>query len=448
MRRAIMVILDGLRRDFVTEATTPRLMAFMRRAEYFPAFRSAFPSATRIVSATFATGCFPARHSLQGNAVALLEAGVLVPHDVGRPDFLLHKKAVTGYALAVPTLAERLAPHGGAILFNNVSPGAARAHDPDGFGCVYHRAFSVGPGRRPVDDPLRVTLDAAGDRAMTDRFISEVIHRRRPALGVLWCGEPDHIQHNVPLGSPEHLTVLREADRHAGMVMDAVARERDGGDDILLIVASDHGHETVSGVIDVEADLVAAGLKHGPNSTDVVAMANGTATLIYLHPDAAARRAALDAHLRAAFWAGSVFAEEELSRVGQAPHHGLAFAVSMRADDGLNDFGVPGRSLAAKPRWDKPDRLGCGQHGGLGVFEQSPVLLIDGPGFARGGRRGDAVRIVDLAATILRHLDVPVDGMDGRAPVAVPDGSTPPSSTPTAPALAGPRDDRSGAMTE
>ena len=227
MRRVIMVVLDGLRRDFVNEATTPRLTVFMRQAEYFPAFRSAFPSATRIVSATFATGCLPARHTLQGNAVALLEAGVLVPHDVGRPDFLQHKKLVTGQALAVPTLAERLAPHGGAIIFNNVSPGAARAHDPDGFGHVYHRVFSTGPGLKAVDDPLQVTLDATGDRAMTDRFITEVIQQRRPAFGLLWCGEPDHIQHNVPLGSPEHLAVLREADRHAGMVIDAVARERE-----------------------------------------------------------------------------------------------------------------------------------------------------------------------------------------------------------------------------
>ncbi len=415
MRRAIMVVLDGLRRDFVTEATTPRLTAFMRQAEYFPAFRSAFPSATRIVSATFATGCYAARHTLQGNAVALLESGKLVPHDVGRPDFLHHKKAVTGQALAVPTLAERLAPHGGAIIFNTVSPGAARAHDPDGFGHVYHRAFCTAPGLRPVDDPLHVTLDAAGDRAMTERFITEVIQQRRPAFGLLWCGEPDHIQHNVPLGSPEHLAVLREADRHAGMVIDAVAQERDNGDDVLLIVASDHGHETVSGVIDVEADLVAAGLKHGADSTDVVAMANGTATLIYLHPDAADRRAALDSHLHAASWAGAVFGPDDLGQVGQAPLHGLAFAVSMRADAGLNEFGVPGRSLVAQPRWDKPDRLGCGQHGGLGVFEQSPVLLIDGSGFNGGGERGDAVRIVDLAPTILRHLGVPADGMDGRA---------------------------------
>jgi hypothetical protein len=414
-----MVVLDGLRRDFVTEATTPRVAAFARRSATFPAFHSAFPSATRIVSATFSTGCFPAKHMLQGNAVALMEAGILVPHDVGRPDFLLHKKAVTGHALAVPTLAERLAPHGGAVIFNNVSPGAARAHDPDGFGHVYHRVFSVGPGHVPVDDPLTVMLDAAGDCAMTERFIAEIIHSRRPALGLLWCGEPDHIQHNVPLGSPEHLAVLREADRHAGMVMDAVAREREVGDDILLIIASDHGHETVSGIIDVEAELIQAGLKRASDSTDVVAMANGTATLIYLHPDAEHRRTALDAWLRTVPWSGAVFAADELAAVGHAPHQGLAFAVSMRADDGKNEFGVAGRSLVAKPRWDKPDRLGCGQHGGLGAFEQSPVLMIDGAGFADGEERAEGVRIVDLAPTILRHLGLPAEGMDGHALQAV-----------------------------
>ena len=73
-----------------------------------------------------------------------------------------------------------------------------------------------------------------------------------------------------------------------------------------------------------------------------------------------------------------------LATVGQAPHNGLAFAVSLKADALENEFGVPGRSLAAKPRWDKPDRLGCGQHGGLAQFEQSPMLMIEGSGFAAG----------------------------------------------------------------
>jgi hypothetical protein len=366
-----------------------------------------------VVTATLATGCHPARHTLQGNSMALLENGRLVPHDAGLPDFLQHKRAVTGHSLAVPTLAQRLAPHGGAIVYNNVSPGAACAHDPDGHGYVYHRAGSFAPGRTPLD-PLNIALDSAGDGMMTRRFIADALGQRQPALAVLWLGEPDHIQHNTALGSPEHLAVLREADRYAGMAIAAVDRRRAAGDDILLIVGSDHGHETVSGVIDIEAELIAAGLKTETDSNDVLAVSSGTSSLIYLHPDAEPCRDRLGDFLASQPWAGHVIDAADLGTIGQAPHHGLAFAVSLKADDGENEFGIPGRSLAAKPRWGKADRLGCGQHGGLGQFEQSPVLLIDGPGFAAATAREAAVHVTDLAPTIMRHLGIPAPGMDGR----------------------------------
>jgi predicted AlkP superfamily pyrophosphatase or phosphodiesterase len=72
MQRVVLVVLDGLRRDFVDSARTPHLAEFAGRAEWFTGYRTAFPSATRVVTATLATGCHPARHTLQGNAMALL----------------------------------------------------------------------------------------------------------------------------------------------------------------------------------------------------------------------------------------------------------------------------------------------------------------------------------------------------------------------------------------
>ena len=414
MRRVVVVILDGLRRDFVTSANTPHLHSLATRASSFVAHRSAFPSATRCVSATFATGCHPARHGLQGNAMTLLEDGILVPHDAGLPGFLQHKRAVTGCTLAEPTLAQRVAPHGGAMIFSNVSPGAAYAHDPDGFGHLHHRAGSFKPGRIPAGR-LEVTLDAAGDRVMTEHFIAEALGANQPALALLWCAEPDHIQHDVPLGSPEHLAVLAEADRNAGAVIDAVGRLRGSGDEVLLIVGSDHGHETVSGLIDVEGDLIAAGLKSDRGSRDVVSQSNGTAVLIYVAPERAALHAPLDAFLRSRDWADHVLGPHELASVGQAPHNGLAFAVSMRASTAPNQFGVPGTALAAMPRDGEAHPVGAGQHGGLGAFEQSPFLMIDGDGFAPGATSTRTTRIVDLAPTILTYLRLPATGMDGSA---------------------------------
>ena len=317
----------------------------------------------------------------------------------------------------MPTLAERLKDHGGAIIFSNVSPGAAYAHDPDGHGHVYHRAGSFGPGRVPVParDHLDVTLDVAGERRMTDRFIDEVLYQRRPALGVLWLGEPDHIQHEAPLGSPEHLAVLVQADINAGLVIDAVDRLRAAGDDILLLIGSDHGHQTVTGVVDIDAELTAAGLKADHGSDDVMAVSNGTSALIYVHPDHAAAIPRIRAFLEASDWAGEVFGPDDLETVGQARVSGLTFAVSMQASEKPNAFGIPGTSLAAKPAMGKPDRLGCGQHGGLGAFEQAPFLLASGSGLAPGATRQETARVIDIAPTVLAHLGLVSSGMDGHA---------------------------------
>lgn len=416
MRRAVIVTVDGLRADMISPETTPRLSEFQHAAERMAGYRTVFPSCTRVVSASLATGCFPARHGLQGNSVALLEHGELVLRDAGHPDFLQHKRRVTGQSLAVPTLAERLRDHGGAVIFSNVSPGAAYAHDPDGHGHVYHRAGSFGPGRVPVatSDHLDVTLDVSGDRRMTERFADEVVSRRRPALGVLWMGEPDHAQHELPLGSPEHRAVLAAADKHVGLVIDAVAQARTAGDDILLFIGSDHGHQTVTGVIDVEAELVAAGLKASASSGDVVAASNGTSVLVYVHPDLWERQAAIRAFLATRNWVGQIFAADELAAIGQAPEACLAFAISMRASEEPNAFGVPGSSLVAKPAQGKPDRLGCGQHGGLGPYEQMPFMMISGTGFAAGTVRDTSSRVIDIAPTVLTHLGLPWSGVDGR----------------------------------
>jgi len=417
MKRVVIVITDGMRRDLVVEEYTPFLAAFRRRAEQFVMHRSVFPSATRVASASVATGCYPARHELQGNSLALLERGVLVRYDTGDPDFLQHKRRITGSSLGVPTLTERVKDHGGAITLSNASPGAAYAHDPDGYGFLYNRGGSFGPGRIPVPDAdqLRSTPDLAGDRMMTRRFITETLGARRPALAVLWLHEPDHMQHAVPLGSPEHIAALRQADEHAGWVIDAVDRLRETGDDVLLVTGSDHGHQTVVGVVDVEATLIEAGLKDGPTSGDVLAVSNGTAALVYVHPDRSERVPRLREFLVRCDWAGRIVPADELHDLGQAPRHGLAFGVSMRADDGDNKYGVPGSSLAAKPSEGKPDRFGCGQHGGLGRYEQSPFLMIEGTGFEAGGTRFEPTSIVDIAPTVLHHLGLPAAGLDGRS---------------------------------
>jgi predicted AlkP superfamily pyrophosphatase or phosphodiesterase len=416
-RRVVVLILDGLRRDFIRADLTPNLVALKARAAWCDSHRSVFPSVTRVVSSSMATGCLPARHGLAGNTIALLNGDDLELYDVGKPEFLRHKQRLTGHVLARPTLAERLAGHGGVIVFNNVSPGAAYMHDPLGHGHVYHRAGSFGPGRTPINgqDALEVGSDLAGDRVTVHRFVDEIVNTRKPALALAWLGHPDTSQHEFPLGSPEHLRVLSIVDGHAGQVIAAVDAARAAGEDILLIVGSDHGHQTVTGIVDITAELVAAGLKASPESADVVVAPNGTAALIYVDRRHAEWTEAIRAFLASQTWVGELIPRSNFAAHGIPEADGLAFAVALAAnDDGTNEFGVPGLSLAVKPMAGKADHLGRGQHGGLGRYEQSPFLILDGAGFAPGRVIADVTSATDIAPTILTHLGQPADALDGR----------------------------------
>lgn len=92
----------------------------------------------------------------------------------------------------------------------------------------------------------------------------------------------------------------------------------------------------------------------------------------------------------------------------------LSIAVSLAGDDEANPFGVRGRSDVAENALGGESLPGHGQHGGLGHYEQRPFLAVRAAGIARG-TYATAASLIDLAPTILRHLALPRDGMDGSA---------------------------------
>lgn len=415
MARAVLVICDGHRADFVTPELTPNIWALAAQGRRFLAHRSVFPSVTRTSSASIATGCAPAKHGLHGNTMALDEGEGLVTRDVGHPDFRARMRRATGATLRVPTMAERVAKRGGQIVFSNVSPGAAHFQDPDAFGRVYHRDHSYGPGETEVPDPLRVSHDAEGDRAMTERFCREVLVAGGPALGVIWLCEPDHTMHASELGSPAHLAAVRAADDCVGRVAAEVDRLAAAGEDMLLIVGSDHGQETVGETIRLDAELVAAGLKASLDSTDVAVAPQGFSGLVSIAAGLAGRADAIGTFLRARPWIGEVFDTADLGAVGLTAHHGLALAFTLRSDDSRNGHGVPGRSHMVAASSDGRTKSGLGSHGGLGRWEQNPFLVARGAGVASGGLVDAPTSIMDIAPTIARHLGLDMGGFDGRA---------------------------------
>jgi arylsulfatase A-like enzyme len=49
-----------------------------------------------------------------------------------------------------------------------------------------------------------------------------------------------------------------------------------------------------------------------------------------------------------------------------------------------------------------------------------PFLMIDGPGFTAGTTADTPTSPIDIAPTTLAHLQVPGEGMDGRALQSLP----------------------------
>lgn len=414
-RRAVLVVVDGLRGDLVGDAFTPSLYRLATSARWYPDHRSVFPSATRVNSASLATGCFPASHGLHGNVIALDEGDGLVPVPVGPPEFRERLRRATGRTLRRPTLSERLRGHGGAASWLNSSAGAAHMQDPDGYGLLLHRSGSHRPGFEPVHGPehLDVTYDAAGDRETTRRFCAALEAPAGYALHTLWLCEPDHSQHVMELGSGEHRALVRAADANVADVVAAVGRMRDRGEEVLLVVCSDHGHETTDRVVPVEALMIEAGLKADAGSSDVVFASSGMGALVYLSSAARSRRDDVAEWLGRQPWCGPVFAGAALAEVGQHEDGGLAVAFAMAGRDAPNRFGIPGIAHVAGCRFSSTDAPGRGQHGGLGRYETNPVLIIDdGSGDAR--RIEAPTSAVDVAPTILDFLGVPYDGTDGR----------------------------------
>jgi arylsulfatase A-like enzyme len=317
----------------------------------------------------------------------------------------------------VPTLAERLSRHGlASISCANVSPGAAYFQDPDGHGWVYHSADSYGPGRRPVDDPSSAALKKglAGDRAMTDRFCGEIVEERAPSLAIMWLSEPDHTGHHSVLGSPEHRRAIAHADQCVRQVYETVRRIDPSGEDILFITGSDHGMETVAHAVDLDALLIAAGLKQGPGSHDVVVAPNGTAATLYFAKPDGPLVDRVARFLAAENWVGEVFAGDRLATVGLPADTPMRLAVSLAGEERDNPHGVRGYCPIVQDPADNESKVGFGQHGGLGPNEQRPFLIVEGGGFAPGVRQ-EPTSLVDIAPTVLRHLHLDHDDLDGRA---------------------------------
>ena len=445
-RFVIVFVVDGLRPDSITRKDSPTLHRLRTEGVSFANSHAVFPTVTRVNAATLATGAQPGTSGIVGNQMYV--PAVDSRRAFGTDDYRSLRAldaATGGRAIFVPTLAERLQARGLRLAgVGSGSTGSTFLLDPrapDGVGVLVNGYFEPGKvvaypadvsaailarfGPAPPKGALADRYDAVV--TWTQRVLREyVLPELRPAVVINWLTEPDHSQHGVGVGSPSARAALAHDDREIALVLKTLetlglAASTD------VFVASDHGFTTNAGSVDVAAELIGAGLKAAPDSTDVVLAGSGQAVALHVHDRDADRIARLVSFVQSREWGGVIFTA---ARAGGDVHGRLpgTFALELihlgsseRAPDVLltfpwsssrNRFGVPGLDRAYVTGGG---RMLVSDHGSMSPWNVRNTLLAWGVDFKKGATVRTPVGNVDVTPTILALLGIDGgDGLDGR----------------------------------
>lgn len=438
--RVILIVWDGMRADFVSEANTPTLWKLSQEGVTFRQHHSVYPSLTSVNATALATGVYPNRSGPIANYEYLPEIDPVKAVRMDAPATMRAGDKVTGgNYLAAPTVAELVSAHGGrtAIAGTKPAPMIFDRH-PDTPGSVTLVAGETIPetARAEIEKllgpfPNEDKVPCADEDRWTTRALTEAIWQDQvPTFSVLWMGDPDRSQHATAPGSATSLAAIKSVDGDLAFLLQALERKhlRDSTD---ILLASDHGFSAIERSIDVTDRLTRAGFSaEGAGSVRVVG--NGGTDLFYVHEHDSATTARLVEWLQQTDFAGVIFARGTnegafpLSRVHLDSANGPDVVMAFRWNDHRNAAGVPGM-IAANGKGEAE-----GTHGTLSPFDLHNVLIAAGPDFRHAYADETPSSNLDVAPTILHLLgNSAPDRLDGRVLTeALVDGAKPTKSQP------------------
>ncbi len=433
MRSVLLVVFDGLRPDAIRPEVTPNLVRFAAQAVVMPKARSVFPSETRVCTSSVATGCHPRRHGLVANRMIHPRDHRRIVDTGNAVKLREMEQEIGGPALLRPTLSDLLAQAGQDFaVFSSGTSGqtfllAPRAEAHGQTVVSVHGAQMCTTAGRKLLERLTPPPQAPAERAV---WIAEAWRTTMlpspPAASVLWLCEPDTSAHYDGLDSAAQRRKLQDADAAFGRILDDWQSGPQAGR-LQIIVASDHGHVTGDGLVDILAALRTQPLFEGCTLT------GGPSGGIAVPDGGREHIAGLAEFLMRQDWIAQVLTADVIDPVhGTLPHaaalidHGRTAHVlyTLRNGTAAAANGLAGTSLL-----DAAGGLGLGggTHGGLNRGELATVLMLGGTALRRGIRSNWPAGLVDIAPTILDLLGVPGgETMDGRVLTeALADGADP-----------------------
>ena len=414
MTPIVIVVFDGLQPAQVTPGLMPNLSRLAEEGVVGTHHHAVFPTVTRANVASIVTGHHPGAHGLTANMLVIPEFD---PHRaLGALEPTLTEVAASHPVLLRPTLGDILHRHGMEyVAVGAGTSGNAYLQNPNsetGGGATIHPDFCLPRGlHAEITDRFGSWPDRGGPSGpkmgrVVDVVTRYVLEERQPAVAMMWLSEPDVSQHAHGVGSAEAVAAIGEADRQFGRLLRWL--EQQGSlDETNVLVLSDHGYSTITEVIDVEAQLRAAGFPPAGDEGGVAVASNGGCALFYVadnEHDAALR---LAGWLLSRPWCGALLASSAAGDIAGALPSSLAgldgprapsLAMSFRWDSTVNSAGYTGHAYSSSLG------PGRGQHGSMSPHETRNVFFAKGPGFKESTILASPTGNVDIAPTVLHLL--------------------------------------------
>ena len=407
-QRHLLIVLDGLRPDYVTAELMPNLHALGERGVVFTDHHAVYPTVTRVNAASISTGAYPETHGLMGNAVFFPEVDATRFLSTSERDNLLRiERAEAGRLLTAPTLGERLEDAGLRLLVASAgSSGSSYLlnHRVAGGGIIHYEyalpetlGQAVRQQRGPPPSAAMPSRDR--NRYIVDAFLEVGLDHVDPAVAVMWLTDPDTTAHANGIGHPTSMAAIRAVDDEIGRIQLGL-RTAGRLDGFNIWVTSDHGFSTHTGGVDLDA-LLAPFAGALPDGSPRIVAGSGA---IYVRDRDADTVARIVEALQGADRVGAIFTPD--ARVpGTLAFDAARWDHARAADilyspawtDAENAHGYRGTSASG----------GTAGHGSASPYDVHNTLIAAGPALASGIEVTLPTSNVDFAPTFLYLLGLP-----------------------------------------
>ncbi|MEI7729407.1 MAG: alkaline phosphatase family protein [Verrucomicrobiota bacterium] len=433
----VVLVWDGMRRDFITPQYTPNLCALARQGVFFNNHHPVFPTSTEVNGVALATGVYPNRSGMMANNDYRPELNFLGSIATEGMDNVRRGDLLTGGRyLQYATLPEILQQAGHSTIVSGSKPvamlwdraakriSAAQSNSPVLFAGQSIPKSLMKQVERMLDGkkfPSTNSVPNSEKDAWTaNAVIKGLWDDGVPKFTLIWLYDPDATQHAEGVGSDQALASIAHSDKCLADVLKALD-EQEIRDKTDVIVISDHGFSNVKRGPDVVEALKRAKFKavrkfDDPEPEEILVVGHGGAVSFYVvdHNEKVTRK--LVEFLQGTDFAGTIF-----SRVAVEGAFSLEtvrinttnvtpdVVMSMRWVDEANENGVSGMF------YGDGGARGKGSHASLSKYDLKNTLVAAGPDFKKGMVDALPSGNVDLTPTILWILGIaPPQPLDGR----------------------------------